>query len=110
KDGDRLHTIPLEVLELQQQRGHRCAQRVADAYRELLDLREELLNLTAHELRTPVTSLLLQLQHLERHGAAPDSLDVARRQARRLGELVEALIDASALSSGAELPLLRGEV
>lgn len=84
--------------------------KVGAAYRELLELRDELLNMTAHELRTPVTSLLLQLELLERHGLSGGSVEVARRQARRLGELIEALIDANALSSGAEVPLERGDV
>jgi len=84
--------------------------KVGGAYRELLELRDELLNMTAHELRTPVTSLLLQLELLERHGIEHGSVEVARRQARRLGELIEALIDANALSSGAEVPLERGDV
>ncbi|WP_224240366.1 sensor histidine kinase [Hyalangium gracile] len=78
-------------------------QEMQDAVR----LRDDFLTVAAHELRTPLTTLQLQLgaltQRARRDSAAPDfseRLERCQRQVRRLGTLVEALLDVSRLSSG----------
>lgn len=71
--------------------------------------REEFLGVAAHELKTPVTSLLLQTQLTVRRltkGPAFDvegvlrSLATIEAQARKLSQLVNTLLDLSQISSG----------
>ncbi|CAM3835447.1 hybrid sensor histidine kinase/response regulator [Corallococcus soli] len=80
--------------------------------REAVRLRDEFLTVAAHELRTPLTTLRLQLgtllQRSESHHLEPEvvtRLERSVRQVRRLGTLVEGLLDVSQLSSG-ELSLM----
>jgi signal transduction histidine kinase len=75
-------------------------------------LRDEFLTIAAHELRTPLTALLLQLQRLqrtvERGASAQETIAQLRlplRQTRRLGALIEQLLDAQTLASGQPLDL-----
>jgi signal transduction histidine kinase len=82
------------------------------AAEETSRLRDEFLTIAAHELRTPLTALLLQLQRLERlverRPSAADALAQLQRpmrQARRLGALIEQLLDAQTLASGQPLDL-----
>jgi signal transduction histidine kinase/DNA-binding NarL/FixJ family response regulator len=100
----------------------------ARLFREVQDavrLRDEFLTVAAHELRTPLTTLRLQLgsalHHVTRERLSPalqSRLERSLRQVRRLGTLVEALLDVSRLSSGAlslsperlDLAALVGEV
>jgi signal transduction histidine kinase/CheY-like chemotaxis protein len=74
---------------------------------EAVRLRDDFLTVAAHELRTPLTTLQLQLGTLthraRRESSNPDfseRLDRCQRQVRRLGTLVEALLDVSRLASG----------
>ena len=46
----------------------------------------------SHELRTPVTSLLGNVEYAARHGAEPEVLDELRFDAERLARLVDALL------------------
>src|SRR3712207_3823157 len=77
---------------------------------EAIRLRDDFLSVAAHELRTPLTTLSLQLGTLvqrARRESSPDlveRLDRGLRQVRRLGTLVETLLDVSRLSTG-QLPL-----
>ncbi len=86
-------------------------------------VRDEFLSVAAHELRTPLTSLKLQLQLLYRQLRQPGppdrtrmerGMDSCERQATRLSQLVDSLLDVSRLSTGRlELhlePLELGEV
>ncbi|HEY2031495.1 MAG TPA: ATP-binding protein [Myxococcales bacterium] len=68
-------------------------------------LREEFLSIASHELRTPVTTLQLELQRMLR--IAPDlpaqvakSIEKAFRQTERLGRLIGGLLDVSRITSG----------
>lgn len=74
-------------------------------------LRDEFLSIASHELNTPITSLLLQMQATRRvirksGGAplAPEQLDrllgVSERQLARLTTLVRQLLDVSRVHSG----------
>ena len=85
-----------------------AARLLAEA-RYAVRIREEFLSLASHELKTPLTALLLQVESLRRgvdRGGVPDSerlskrLRVVARQGRRLAQLVESLLDISSISSG----------
>ncbi|MCA9601675.1 MAG: ATP-binding protein [Polyangiales bacterium] len=71
--------------------------------------RDEFISIASHELKTPITPLQLQLQHLRRkvvsrRSVDPDAfvgkLDVALRQTDRLTALVENLLDVSRIRVG----------
>jgi len=72
-------------------------------------VRDEFLIVAAHELKTPLTALNLQLSSLERTSlfrpecvdkTAQRKLDLAHRQIRRLAVLVENLLEVSRISGG----------
>ncbi|WP_395852723.1 ATP-binding protein [Cystobacter fuscus] len=73
---------------------------------EAIRLRDEFLAVASHELRTPLTSLGLQLSSLVQRARRESALDMVERldrglrQVRRLGTLVETLLDVSRLSTG----------
>jgi PAS domain S-box-containing protein len=75
---------------------------------EALRLRDEFMAIAAHELRTPITSVLgqsqLALRQLGRDSADPAriarSLEVIVRQAGKLSQLIGQLLDISRLESG----------
>ncbi|WP_257462956.1 ATP-binding response regulator [Archangium lipolyticum] len=77
---------------------------------EAIRLRDEFLAVAAHELRTPLTTLGLQLGTLVQRARRETSSDLVERlerglrQVRRLGTLVETLLDVSRLSTDG-LPL-----
>ena len=79
--------------------------------------RDEFLSVASHELRTPVTALHVQLQMLQRvaarAGASPEAvrerIEALDKQVRRLGNLVEALLDLSRIRLG-RLELSREDV
>jgi PAS domain S-box-containing protein len=77
---------------------------------EAVRARDEFLTVAAHELRTPLTTLRLRLQGLgsavRTEGAlaadkAARALEAADRQVKRLGSLVESLLDVSQLQGHA---------
>jgi signal transduction histidine kinase len=67
-------------------------------------LRDEFFSVASHELRTPITSLALQLQLLSRALPADSRerarLSTAERQVRRLASLVSSLLDVSRIAAG----------
>jgi len=72
---------------------------------EALRMRDEFLSVASHELRTPLTSLQLDMHALSRvlADAPPEirrRLERANRGTRRLGNLVETLLDVSRISAG----------
>jgi len=83
-----------------------------DELREAVRARDEFLSIASHELRTPITTLTLQIDGLLRMlreqapGAPADRdkmgrrLEVTRRQVDRLTALVATLIDVSRITSG----------
>jgi signal transduction histidine kinase len=86
----------------------------AQLYQEAQDAvkaREEFISIASHELRTPLTSLTLQLQSLVR-AAQRDALDAqppgqvlhrleeAQSQVKRMGKLVNELLDLSRVTAG----------
>ncbi|WNG43275.1 GAF domain-containing protein [Archangium minus] len=113
------HSYDLQDLTLAQELAQRAALAIDNArlYRDARDairLREEFLAIASHELRTPVTALLLQVQRLQgalarapqgislerlRHG-----LEVVDRQVKRQMSLVNDLLDVSRLGEGRLAP------
>lgn len=73
-----------------------------------LRIRDEFLLIASHELRTPLGALrfnLGSLELLQKRGYAEDGrlarvIDTAKNQVRRLGALVDRLLDVSRISSG----------
>jgi signal transduction histidine kinase len=65
--------------------------------------RDEFLSIAAHELKTPLTPLVLQLGQLQKalreHAALP-LVEIARRQTSRLAGLVDGLLDVTRLNEG----------
>lgn len=95
-----------EDLQYAQQRQTALLEDLRDAVRA----RDEFLSIASHELRTPITTLTLQIDGLSRmlHDqipvAMPDKmsrrLEITRRQVDRLAALVTTLIDVSRITSG----------
>ncbi|HLK38706.1 MAG TPA: MASE1 domain-containing protein [Polyangiaceae bacterium] len=81
---------------------------IAAERRRALGLRDSIVSLAAHELRTPLTSLLLRSQMVGRAARAgatgTDALvrdaEAVERLVRRLGRLVDDLLDVSRLAAG----------
>jgi signal transduction histidine kinase len=104
-----------EDLDVSQELARRAALALENARlfqesQQAVLLRDEFLAVAAHELRTPLTTLGLQLGTLVQRARRETSSDLVERlerglrQVRRLGTLVEMLLDVSRLSTG-ELPL-----
>jgi signal transduction histidine kinase len=77
------------------------------AHEEATRLKEDFLSAAAHDLKTPLTTLIAQAQFLERKalrdpGAPADQTGIARivRESKRLNTLVVELLDASRLEQG----------
>ena len=95
-----------EDLQYGQQRQSALLDELRDAVRS----RDEFLSVASHELRTPITTLTLQIDGLSRMlqdqlprplaDKVGRRLDVTRRQIDRLAALVSALIDVSRVTSG----------
>jgi PAS domain S-box-containing protein len=79
--------------------------------------RDEFLGIASHEFKTPITTLQLATEMLLREGARANAtlatsrprLRTIHRQARRLGGLVQALIDVTQITAG-RLALRREQV
>jgi PAS domain S-box-containing protein len=79
--------------------------------RRAVRARDEFLSVASHELKTPLTSLQLQVETLQRHlvrrpeeslreGRLHEGTRAATEQARRLADLIEVLLDVSRINSG----------
>ena len=83
-------------------------QQTLSALQAAVAARDQFLSIASHELKTPLTSLQLQVQSLQRTlqggGAEPDRLEqrlrTVNRSAERLGELVNRLLDVSRITRG----------
>lgn len=107
--GGRTYT-PAD-LDMAMQLGERAGVAIQNAalYQQAIDavkLRDEFLSVAGHELRTPVTALLLQAQSLARLDAPAEAthakarIERLSRYALRLTKLVDELLDVSRISSG----------
>ncbi len=85
--------------------------RLIEELKDAIRARDEFLTIASHELKTPLTSIKLQLQILEPLAAKlpsalpeaekmPRKLQVISRQVDRLAGLIESLLDVSRMSSG----------
>ncbi|HUB07685.1 MAG TPA: chemotaxis protein CheB [Myxococcales bacterium] len=102
------------ALRLAMELARRVAAAIDDAwlYRDAMEairLRNEFFSIASHELRTPMSALLLQVQMLQRSAHPVDGQGLAvqaqhlaliERQVKRLDELVNALLDVSRIASG----------
>ncbi|MFT3774453.1 MAG: PAS domain-containing protein [Minicystis sp.] len=107
----RLVGVNVDITELVEARG-RIESLAAERGRLLAEAqsavrsRDIFLTVASHELKTPLTPLLLNLQLVRRelgdHGGARlvDRLDVALRQVDRLARQVEAMLDVARCTSG----------
>lgn len=100
----------------------RRAAALRQANRELLlavQGRDDFLSMASHELKTPLGTLLLTLDNLQRSlpaaGAEAERghrrLDIARRQILRLDQIVTSLLDVSRIQAGRlEIALAEGDL
>lgn len=78
--------------------------------RELDRLKTEFIGVASHELRTPVTSMLLSVQLLEEGAAGPltpeqhEIVEAQRQDVERLDHLMRELLDISRLEAGSAPP------
>jgi NO-binding membrane sensor protein with MHYT domain/signal transduction histidine kinase len=110
---------PLESTDgaLVQELGRRASSAVENARlfheaQEAIRVRDEFLSIASHELNTPLTPLMMNLQRLHRTVASGDGtqvlkgeqlvrvVDVAQRQTKRLARLVSELLDISRIRLG----------
>lgn len=93
------------------QRKQTQERRELEMLRDAVRARDEFLSVASHELKTPLTPLQLKLTAIlrivENNPAATlpvervvKDLDVARRQVRKLADLIEDLLDVSRISMG----------
>lgn len=83
-------------------------QQARAAAEEAVQLRDSFLSIAAHELKTPLTSLLGNVQLIERRIAKNDeandrdrrTIRVVRQQGQRLKQMIDALLDVSRLEQG----------
>jgi signal transduction histidine kinase len=92
---------------LLENRSHIRSQAELAAREESTRLKDEFLSLAAHDLKTPLTTILATGQYLERRISSRDdastelrSISRLNREAVRLRKLVEGLLDASRIEQG----------
>jgi len=86
----------------------RQLQRAEEAQRRLASLHDELSAVIAHDMRSPISSMLLQIDLLMESGALEGdqksvptaAIDRLRRSAQRLSRMAEDLLDASRIELG----------
>ncbi len=112
-DEARLREVTLlqqRALALESEIEHR--RRAEQELLEALQLRDDFLCVAGHELKTPLTVLQLQLHAFLNRGEAlneedRERVERAQRQADRLTDLVEELLDVSRINAG-RLELVTG--
>jgi PAS domain S-box-containing protein len=93
------------------ERKHAEEERIRVAQmREAIRVRDEFLSIASHELKTPLTSLQLQLQSLALRGQPQDpklaaKIARAQRSGNRLADLIETLLDVSRIATGRFSPV-----
>ncbi|MEX2425371.1 MAG: ATP-binding protein [Thermomicrobiaceae bacterium] len=102
-----LQLLSDQVAVLLQNRRHIDAQAELAAREESTRLKDEFLSVAAHDLKTPLTTILATGQYLERRLSAqgdesPELRSVIRlnREATRLRAFVQGLLDASRIEQG----------
>lgn len=101
--------LRVRLAEREAQRLAAEAQSLAADLREAVKVRDEFLSIASHELKTPLTTLQLQLDGMARliaaqaavaQGRLPSKVVTAVRQSERLATLVDNLLDVSRISAG----------
>ncbi|MBI4821176.1 MAG: HAMP domain-containing histidine kinase [Deltaproteobacteria bacterium] len=97
--GDLEHRLP--------ESGPKELRQVAEAYnsmaqrvREMLETERRLMAGISHELRTPISRLVLELELLRDAGVSPKRLDGMERDLHEIDQLIGELLDSSRLSIG----------
>lgn len=109
--------VPAVEREMRDAQVRRERRESTEALRQAVAARDQFLSIASHELKTPLTSLQLQLQSLLRlmDAGAPREERVVRklrtvtRATERLGELVNRLLDVSRITAGT-LEIVREDV
>jgi signal transduction histidine kinase/ligand-binding sensor domain-containing protein/AraC-like DNA-binding protein/ActR/RegA family two-component response regulator len=98
-------TLTLRDREQQLERQNRQLETQADELQLLDQARSRFFANVSHELRTPLTLMIAPLDRLREEAQVPEQgrrwLDLAQRNARRLLELVNQLLDVAKLEAGA---------
>jgi PAS domain S-box-containing protein len=86
------------ALSIENARLYRLAQRAARA-------RDDVLGVVAHDLRSPLSTILMQATLLRQHGAhskrgSRDPAEMIQRAATRMNRLVEDLLDVTSMEAG----------
>ncbi len=100
--------VPAIEREMSDAQVRRERRESMEALEAAVAARNQFLSIASHELKTPLTSLQLQVQSLQRavaHGVAEPArmeqrLRTVNRSAERLAELVNRLLDVSRISRG----------
>lgn len=79
--------------------ARRRSEALAAELRSAVRARDEFLGIASHELKTPLTSLRLQIQMAQR-GLTPADPDKLIKQANRLARLVDDMLDISRINAG----------
>ncbi|HZH13923.1 MAG TPA: ATP-binding protein [Archangium sp.] len=108
--GEILGTMGLCAEVTEQVLARREVEALASDLQKALQIRDDFLSVASHELKTPLTSLQLQLQLLWRSlpETGPDGqphparkrIEATRRPAERLHQLVNNLLDVSRIRAG----------
>jgi signal transduction histidine kinase len=109
--------VPAVEREMRDAQVRRERRETTEALRQAVAARDQFLSIASHELKTPLTSLQLQLQSLMRlMGGAADrderiatKLRTVTRSTERLSELVNRLLDVSRITAGT-LEIVREEM
>ncbi|MGE0527716.1 MAG: PAS domain S-box protein, partial [Bdellovibrionales bacterium] len=104
-DADGNEIYPTTSIDISDQK------RAEEGLRAAIRLRDEFISIASHELRTPVTTLLLSIQILERRlrkgdlaaldpKNIQDVVDTSNRQLKQLTTLIEDMLDVSRAAEG----------
>jgi PAS domain S-box-containing protein len=109
-EGEILGTMGLCAEVTEQVLARREVEALAQDLQKALQIRDDFLSVASHELKTPLTSLQLQLQLLWRSLPETDAdghphparkrIEATRRPAERLHQLVNNLLDVSRIRAG----------
>jgi signal transduction histidine kinase len=112
--GRLVRAVERELTDAQVRTERRAAY---EALEQAVAARDAFLNIASHELKTPLTSLQLQLQSLTRSVQQGDAgsdrvsekIRAVARSTERLGELVNRLLDVSRITRGGAMELVKEE-
>lgn len=99
--------VPVVERELRDARTRKERSEAFESLRKAVRVRDEFLSIASHELKTPLTSLKLQLQSMRQPieelgdvgSALASKLDVSLKQVDRLDDLFSTLLDVSQINS-----------